>query len=239
VLEAVDKYDLDGVQLDDRIVWPYITMGYDDYTRAVYANEHGGKQPPADHKDPAWTRWRADKVNEYARQFTAELKAKRPGLIVSLSPAVYPWVYENYCLEWPKWASWTAPAGSDGGKPGAPAGFAWDEFVPQCYRMNYPAFEKTWLDQVRWLKEIGGPSGEARVADMHAGIRVVGDGPNATWEEVRKSIELVRATGGGGHVLWFSRGVLDVYPEELKAFYDVKSTGPVPHPRARNTEGGK
>jgi uncharacterized lipoprotein YddW (UPF0748 family) len=40
VLEAIDRYDLDGIQLDDRIVWPYITMGYDDYTRAVYANEH-------------------------------------------------------------------------------------------------------------------------------------------------------------------------------------------------------
>ena len=35
MLEAIDKYDLDGVQLDDRIVWPYVTMGYDDYTPAA------------------------------------------------------------------------------------------------------------------------------------------------------------------------------------------------------------
>ncbi|MCX5690766.1 MAG: family 10 glycosylhydrolase, partial [Planctomycetota bacterium] len=43
VCEAVDKYDLDGIQLDDRIVWPYVTMGYDAYTKKIYAQEHGGK----------------------------------------------------------------------------------------------------------------------------------------------------------------------------------------------------
>ena len=55
VLEAIDKYDLDGVQFDDRLVWPHISMGYDDYTQKVYAAEHDGKAPPADHRDPAWT----------------------------------------------------------------------------------------------------------------------------------------------------------------------------------------
>ena len=93
----------------------------------------------------------------------------------------------------------------------------WDEFVPQCYRMNYKAFEATWLEQIKWVNKIG----SGRIKDMYAGIRVVGDGPNATFEEVKKSIELVRSSGGGGHVLWFSRGVLDVYPIELKGLYDV------------------
>jgi hypothetical protein len=38
----------------------------------------------------------------------------------------------------------------------------------------------------------------------------VGDGPDSSWEDLRKSIELARSTGGGGHVLWYSRGVLDL-----------------------------
>ncbi len=217
VLEAVNTYELDGIQLDDRIVWPYITMGYDPYTKKIYAQEHAGKEPPLDHTDPEWVRWRADKVNEYARLFVEEVRRAKPGLIVSLSPAVYPWCYEHYCLEWPKWAAWK-PGNTEGAKaarPGGGAGVWWDEFIPQCYRMNYPAFEQTWRDQVKWMKQDGG----GRVGDMLAGIRVVGDGPDATWEDVRKSIELVRATGGGGHVLWFSRGVLDLYPEQLKTFY--------------------
>lgn len=240
ILEAVDKYDLDGVQLDDRIVWPHVTMGYDSYTKQIYAAENDGKEPPADHKDPAWIRWRADKVNECAKMFVQEIRAKRPGLLISVSPAVYPWVYDNYCLEWPKWAAWTAADAIDRGPtttqtpwPGTGITPRWDEFVPQCYRFSYDAFEKTWREQIKWLNELGG---SGHVGAMHAGIRVVGEGPNATWEDVRRSIDLVRETGGGGHVLWFSRGVLDVYPTELTALY--RSQGPASHPYfAAKTEG--
>ena len=218
ILEAVDKYDLDGVQLDDRIVWPYITMGYDDYTKKIYAQEHDGKEPPADAKDEGWRRWRADKINEYAMQFVKELRAKRPGLIVSLSPAVYPWCYENYCLEWPKWSAW-APGNSDN--------MWWDEFLPQVYRFNYKAFEQTWLEQVKYINEMGA----GRVKDMYAGIRLVGEGADSTWEDLRDSMDLVRKTGGGGHIHWFSRGVLDVFPTQLTQYYDVAHKGPAAHPR--------
>ena len=40
-----------------------------------------------------------------------------------------------------------------------------------------------------------------------------------------EALGLARASGNQGHVLWFSRGVLDVYPDELTAFYDVKTKG--------------
>lgn len=245
VLEAIDRYDLDGVQLDDRIVWPYITMGYDDYTREVYAAEHDGKQPPDNEKDAGWMRWRADKVNEFSKMFVQEIRAKRPGLIISLSPAPYPWVFDNYLLEWPKWSAWTPAdglneprgmavqegAGPAAGRVWSGAGVTprWDEFIPQCYRFSYEAFERTWLEQVGEMKSKGG----GRVSDLIAGIRVVGEGADSTWEDLRKSMEVVRATGGGGHVHWFSRGVLDVYPKELTEFYNVKELGFVAHPKAR------
>ncbi|MFZ4575523.1 MAG: glycoside hydrolase family 10 protein [Phycisphaerales bacterium] len=206
VLECVDAYDLDGVQFDDRIVWPYVTMGYDSYTKEVYAKEHGGREPPADPKDPDWMKWRSDKVREFSRRLVTEVRARKPGLELSLSPAVYPWCYEHYLLDWPEWSAWTTDAS------GSPR---WDEFVPQCYRIGYPQFEQTWIQQVEELKR----RSPDRVKDLAAGIRVVGDGPDASWEDVRKSIELVRSSGAKGHVLWFSKGVLDVYPEQLKAFY--------------------
>jgi uncharacterized lipoprotein YddW (UPF0748 family) len=224
VLEGIDRYDLDGIQLDDRIVWPYVTMGYDDYTKQVYAAEHGGREPPADHTDPAWMRWRADKVNEFSRQFTQEVRAKRPGLIVSLSPAVYPWSWEHYLLEWPKWAVWTErdrhPGASAAAQRFTPR---WDEFIPQAYRLNYASFETTWLSQVKAMRELGGD----RQRDLLAGIRIQGEGPDSTWDDLRRSIELARKEGNGGHVLWFSRGVLERYPQELTAFYG----GWVPSPR--------
>ena len=224
VIEAVDAYEIDGVQLDDRIVWPYVTMGYDDYTKGVYAAEHEGREPPADHTDPAWMAWRAAKVDEYARLFVTEVRKCRPNLLISLSPAVYPWSYDHYLLNWPAWSAW---------KPGNADGRWWDEFIPQNYRFNYNAFETTWLDQVKHVNEQGG----GRVKDLIAGIRVVGDGPDSSWDDLRKSIELTRTTGSGGHVLWFSRGVLDVYPDELTAFYDVAGQGHAPHPKI--TPGGQ
>lgn len=220
VLEAVDRYDLDGVQLDDRIVWPYVTMGYDDYTVAVYRNEHGGASPPRDAKDPQWMRWRAEKVNEYSRQFVSELRAARPGLIVSLSPAPYPWCYENYLLEWPTWAGWTT----------ATDGARWDEFIPQCYRYNWPAFRETWDQQVANLRAAGQPAA-GRVDDLIAGVLTTGSEPDPVpWADLKQAVEHVRATGGGGHVWWFSRGVLDEYPEEIAALYDVGRYGYAPHP---------
>jgi uncharacterized lipoprotein YddW (UPF0748 family) len=227
VLEAVDNYDLDGVQLDDRIVWPYYTMGYDAYTKAAYAKDHNGKEPPLDAKDPEWTRWRVEKVNEFSKMFVQEIRAARPDLVISLSPAVYPWCYENYLLEWPKWAAWTkadALAQPEGWK-GNGITPLWDEFIPQCYRMNYKAFETTWIDQVKWMKEMGA----GRVEDLIAGIRVVGDGPDSTWDDLKSAMALVRSTGGGGHVHWFSRGVLDLFPTQLTSYY--RTSGPAFNPQ--------
>lgn len=213
VLESIDRYDMDGVQLDDRIVWPHVTMGYDDYTRAVYANEHGGAQPPEDHTDPDWIAWRSKKIDEYAEQFVAEVRAARPGLIVSVSPAPYPWVYENYCLDWIQWAA-------DG---------LWDEYIPQCYRYDYDAFVGTWDQQIAMLTERGASDA---VGLMLAGVLTTGSRPDPVpWADLEQTIDYVRATGGGGHVWWFSRGVLDEYPSEIAAYYDVASNGHAPHPR--------
>lgn len=205
VLEAVDKYDLDGVQLDDRIAWP-VTMGYDDYTKAVYAEEHNGAEPPADPRDPDWIAWRSGKVTEFADRFYRELKRRRPNLLVSISPAVYPWSLTNYNCDWKTW--------NDRG--------LMDEYVPQVYRMNYETFVPTWEEQVRTAGD--------RVDRLIAGLRIVGDGPDTTWEDVVKEIELVREAGAGGHVHWFSRGVLEVYPLQFEAFYDVPNQGQAPNP---------
>jgi hypothetical protein len=110
--------------------------------------------------------------------------------------------------------------------PGANQTPRWDEYIPQCYRFSYDAYEKTWLDQVKYMNELGA----GRVKDLIAGIRLVGEGKDSTWDDLRKSVELVRKTGGGGHVHWFSRGVLDVFPNELTTFYDVVGKGRSPHP---------
>ena len=210
VKEAIARYDVDGIQLDDRIVWPYIDMGYDDFTQKMYAKEHAGRLPPRDARDPKWVAWRQKKVEEFSRRFVAEVRAAGgPDLIISLSPGPHPWALENYLIDWPAWSRWSdAPT--------------WDEYIPQVYRFNYERFAKDWREQVQFMGD--------RNKHLIAGIRIVGDGPDLPKDDVIKSAELTRQTRSMGHCWWYSRGVLEVYPDLLTEFYDVKKHGHAPHP---------
>jgi uncharacterized lipoprotein YddW (UPF0748 family) len=210
-LEIVRNYPVDGVQLDDRIAMP-VEMGYDDYTRALYLKETGLALPD-NPRDTAFVRWRADKITAFARRYAAALRAERPDLLISASPAPFPWSYDNYCCDWPAWARFEGTE-------------RWDEFVVQNYRADFP---RTRASIAEGLPLIGGRRG-----NLFAGIRVVGEGPDITVEDLLASIRFARESGLGGHVLWFSRGVLEVHPVSLRKFYS--NTGPAvpaPGPSAR------
>ena len=182
VVDAVKTYDLDGVQLDDRIVWPGLEMGYDDYTKQIYAQEHDGREPPKDINDPEWCAWRQRKVEAFAKRFVREVRtAGGPDLIISLSPGPHPWALENYLIDWPGWSRWNDTP-------------TWDEFVPQIYRMNFERFKHDLDEQVKFIG--------ARKDDLVAGIRLVGDGPDLPKNDVIKSarpaaMHTSPATAGG------------------------------------------
>jgi uncharacterized lipoprotein YddW (UPF0748 family) len=206
VKEAIVKYDLDGIQLDDRIVWPYINMGYDDFSRRMYRQETG-REVPADPREPQWVAWRTQKVEAFAKRFVREVReVAGPDFIISLSPGPHPWALENYLIDWPAWSRWTDNP-------------TWDEYIPQVYRMNYAGFARDWPSQVSAMG--------ARNKDLIAGVRLVGDGPDAAREDVTRHVDLTRETKSMGHAWWFSRGVLDLFSKELKDYY----RGPAPHPR--------
>lgn len=215
VVEAVTKYDLDGIQLDDRIVWPAREMGYDAYTKKIYAQEHDGRTPPADVTDAGWCRWRQAKVEAFAKRFVKEVRAAakaagRDDLIISLSPGPHPWALDNYLIDWPAWSRWQ----------GTPT---WDEYVPQVYRLEYERFAEDFKDQVD------------HVADprtrLVAGIRLVGDGPDLPGGDAIRCAQACRDAGIAGHCWWFSRGVLGEFANEIARFYDVKTNGHAPHPQ--------
>lgn len=208
-VEIVTNYDVDGVQLDDRIAMP-VEMGYDPYTVELYRKEHGGADPPADPRDPQWVQWRADKITAYARRFASEVrKAARRPILISVSPAPYPWSLENYCCDWPKWFAFDGDA-------------RWDEYIPQNYRLNFDSTRASIRECIDAIPAVAG-DGKRKLL---AGIRIVGDGPDMPEADLLKAIEYTREAGIGGHVLWFSRGVLEVYPDPLQKFYG----GVAPHP---------
>lgn len=209
VLDAVKKYDLDGIQFDDRLAWP-VQFGYDSVTRDAYLAETG-RALPANPSDASFKAWRASKVTSFAQEMIAELREIRPNLIISVAPSVYPFSYDNYCVDWPTWKALGM----------------FDEFVPQVYRNSYSSFNDSWDGvgasttggQVQFMT--------GRREDFAAGIAINQSSgtPNA-WADVSQSIDLVRATSDvSGHVLWYSEGVLNTYPAQAAAYYNVTSNG--------------
>lgn len=122
VLEVVSLYDVDGVQFDDHFSLPN-TFGYDAFTRALYQRETG-RAVPANAEDPAWVRWRADKLTAFLRRLRTALRARKSSLIFSLSPNYADFAYKLQLQDWRAWVK---------------TGLV-DEVVVQLYRPDLESF---------------------------------------------------------------------------------------------------
>lgn len=96
ILEVVSKYDIDGVQGDDRLpAMP--SEGYDEYTLRWYAREKSGNKPPENAKDSAWLQWRADKLNGFAKELYRKVKEKRKTVLYRGRRRFIPGAKSNIC----------------------------------------------------------------------------------------------------------------------------------------------
>lgn len=101
VLEVVTQYDVDGIQFDDHTSLPN-EFGYDRYTRALYKQETK-RNAPANPQDPAWVRWRANKITAFVTQLNQAVKQRKPNAIFSVSPNPYVTAYNTYLQDWLTW----------------------------------------------------------------------------------------------------------------------------------------
>jgi len=122
--EIVSKYNVDGIQFDDNLGLD-TQFGYDPYTIALYKQENGGKEPPKDPRDPAWMRWRADKMTDFMARIHQRVKALKPNAIVSVAPNSQKFSYENYLQDWNTWRE---------------RGYI-EELILQVYRTDLPSFD--------------------------------------------------------------------------------------------------
>ncbi len=122
VLEVVTLYDVNGVQFDDHFSLPR-DFGYDAYTRALYLKETG-RTVPSNSEDPAWVRWRAEKLTSFLRRLRTALKGRKPTLFLSLSPNYADFAYKLQLQDWRTWV-----------KNGLV-----DEVVVQLYRPDLASF---------------------------------------------------------------------------------------------------
>ncbi|MEA5533208.1 glycoside hydrolase family 10 protein [Crocosphaera sp. XPORK-15E] len=124
VIEVMNLYDVDGIQFDDHLCLPS-ELGYDKYTVNLYKKETE-KDPPANPKDEAWLKWRADKMTAYVSQLNQAIKAKKSNAIFSVSPNPYDTAYSAYLQDWLTWVRQDII----------------DELVVQVYRPDLASFVK-------------------------------------------------------------------------------------------------
>jgi uncharacterized lipoprotein YddW (UPF0748 family) len=102
IAELMRTYDVDGLQLDDHFGLP-VEFGYDPYTVKLYQQEHGGRRPPQQPKDPAWMKWRTRKITAMMGRIFQTVKKNRPSAILSVSPNPQAFSYESFLADWVDW----------------------------------------------------------------------------------------------------------------------------------------
>jgi uncharacterized lipoprotein YddW (UPF0748 family) len=193
VLEVVRKYNVDGIQGDDRLPAMPSEGGYDAFTKSLYAKENNGQEPPADAQDPAWLQWRADKLNAYIKDLYQKVKKEKQKCIVSWAPSIYPWSKEQYLQDWPAWLK---------------GGYA-DEILPQLYRYDISAYEKI-------LKELSEQVPANQRHKVFPGILMaLGDGFLVKQELLEQMIALNRKYGFNGESTFYYEGL-----KKLKPYYN-------------------
>jgi uncharacterized lipoprotein YddW (UPF0748 family) len=121
VVEVVTQYDADGIQFDDHMSLPR-EFGYDRYTTDLYRKET--KRNPPSPQDPAWTKWRADKLTAYMVQLNRAVKSRRSDAIFSVSPNYYDFAYKLHLQDWKAWVNQNIV----------------DELIVQVYRRDLRGF---------------------------------------------------------------------------------------------------
>jgi len=124
IAEVAEKYEIDGVQLDDHFGMP-AEMGYDVKTLQLYNDETHSADPRRNPDSAHWKQWRTDKVTNLLRQIFKAVKAKKEDCIISISPNPLDFSRKKILADWSAWE-----------KEGLI-----EELVLQLYRTNLLSFE--------------------------------------------------------------------------------------------------
>lgn len=201
--EVIMKYDVDGVDMD-RIRYPELDCGYDDYTVNLYKSEHDGVGPPQNISDAGWMQWRADQLTDFVGRMYDSLKVIHPDIHVTNAPL--PWGPEQFCQDWAPWIN---------------MGYL-DIVIPQMYQTTNASF--IW----RLNRELAFVDNDRLV---YPGISTTANGAYTTAEELVNQINTCRDYGLEGHVIWYHNNLLthannyidalvnNVYPEKAEIPY--------------------
>ena len=171
VLEVVSLYGADGIQFDDHMSLPR-EFGYDPYTLALYRSETGRSQVP-NPEDPAWVKWRADRLTAFMGRLSKAVRQARPGALISISPNYYDFAYKLQLQDWRSWVR---------------SGIA-DELLIQIYRPDLDSY----------LPQLSRPEVQEASRRIPTAIAVMSGQRNrpTSLELIRRKVEANRAQGLG------------------------------------------
>ncbi len=199
IKEVISKYNVDGIQGDDRLPAMPVESGYDQYTVFLYKKEHNGKLPPKNFRDSSWIDWRAKKLNDFMNRLYYEVKSVKSDIIVSMAPSIYPWSKEEYLQDWVTWVN---------------DGYV-DLIIPQLYRYNFEDYKKL-LDDITQ-----GQIKSEFLYKFYPGVLLKVGKYIAPEELIEKKVNENRKKDINGEVYFFFEG-LKSYPAFFKKLYSDK-----------------
>ncbi len=184
VLEVVSKYDVDGVQGDERLPAQPIEGGYDSVTTAFYNETHPGYDPPLDIHETHWKYWRAVRLNAFVQQLYWKVKGLKPNAVVSWAPGVYPASLEEYLQDWRSWIS-----------ENVRGEYFADLIHPQIYQANIEKYKRVLDSQHRDSLRI-----QQKNRYMYPAILLNGNNEVTSVEYIKEAVRYNRYSGYNGEV---------------------------------------
>ena len=188
ILEVVDNYQIEGIQGDDRLPALPSEGGYDSKTKQLYKDRFGTNILPSNTQDAIWLQFRADILTRFLEQLRAEVKRKKPELLISMAPSPHPFGYKEYLQDSPTWLEKNLV----------------DMLHPQLYRRDKLAYQALVDDAVDRLFDRQHPE---RLYNTSPGVLVkVGEhniDPQSLWTCIKHN----RNNGMRGEVFFFYEGL--------------------------------
>ncbi|MBL1208780.1 family 10 glycosylhydrolase [Geminocystis sp. GBBB08] len=198
ILEIVTKYDIDGIQVDDHFGYPS-ELGYDPYTVRLYGQEHQGKLPPLDSKNPEWIQWRSDKITSYMGTLFKLIKNVNQKVIISVSPNPQEFSKEEFLMDWGQWER---------------KGLI-EELIVQIYRNNMDSFNRELAQKDLQLAKDHIPS----AIGILSGLK----GRATDLNLINEQIKSTREKGFGGMAFFFYESLWNFGPETPQERQDYLS----------------
>ena len=181
--EIVSNYDVDGIQGCDRLPAMPRSAGYDRETSQRYQIAFGQK-PPANSQDKGWIQWRADLLTEFLARFYRRVKTIKPNILVSLSPAVYPFCLNNLLQDSKTWVKNDLV----------------DIIHPQIYRHNFFSYNQE-------VKKIVNTYDRNSLTKFAPGIAFTANGKDVSGRDLIKYLKTNRDRSFNGQVFFHYEGL--------------------------------